>query len=148
MILVSAEVEFTLELRAGWNMVSLPVVPKDASAASVLRGVGFYQLVTLGGVRYIASTEFEVGRVYWLLVLQDVNVTVAWIPVDSLNLTLTPGWRIVGEPYSTLQAADVFPGFFQLVTWTKTSYTSVTAFEPVKGYWALVLSETELSLSP
>ena len=145
-VLWSAEV--TLELSAGWNMVSLSVEPGDPSATSVLGGVGFYQLVTWGGTGYISATEFEAGRGYWLLVLEDVNVTVTGIPVDSLSLSLSPGWSMVGGTYDEVPSADVFPGFYQLVTWTGTGYTPATAFEPGKGYWALVLEENQIQLPP
>ena len=147
-ILVSAEVEYTLELRAGWNMVSLPVVPDDASAASILSDVEFYQLVTWSGSGYVASSEFEAGGGYWLLVLEDVNVTVTGIPVDEVTLTLSPGWSMIGGPNSVVQASEVFPGFYQLVTWSGTGYTPASTFEPGKGYWALVLEETQIQLPP
>ncbi|MDP6047995.1 MAG: hypothetical protein QGG23_00905 [Candidatus Bathyarchaeota archaeon] len=42
----------------------------------------------------------------------------------------------------------VFFGFYQLVTWIGTGYASATAFDPGKGYWALVLSETNIQLPP
>ena len=145
---VSSEVEFTMELRAGWNMVSLPVVPDDMSATSVLDGVGFYQLVTWSGTGYATSTEFEAGRGYWLLVLEDTNVTISGTPVEWLNLTLSPGWSMIGGLISNVQAADVFPDFYQLATWTGTGYTPATVFELGKGYWALVLAETQIQLSP
>jgi len=145
---VTSEVEFTLELRAGWNMVSLPVVPDDMSAASVLDGIAFFQLVTWSGSGYVASSEFEAGRGYWLLVLEDVNVTVSGEPVDSLSLSLSPGWSMVGGAYDEAQAAEVFPGFYQLVTWTGTGYTPATVFESGRGYWALVLEETQIQLPP
>jgi len=147
-ILVSAEVEFTLELRAGWNMVSLSVIPEDPSASSVLSGISFYQLVSWSGSGYVTATLFEAGRGYWLLVLEDVNVTVSGAPVDSLSLSLSPGWSMVGGTYDEVQATDVFPEFYQLVTWTGTGYTTATVFEPGKGYWALVLAETQIQLPP
>ena len=147
-ITVASEVEYTMELRAGWNMVSLPVVPDDELAANILDGVGFYQLVTWSGSGYYPSDDFEAGKGYWLLVLVDVNVTVSGPPVDSLDLSLSAGWNMVGGTFEEVQAADVFPGFYQLVTWTGTGYTPASVFEPGRGYWALVLSNTEIELNP
>lgn len=141
-------VEATLELSAGWNMVSLQVIPEDPSAVSVLSDVGFYQLVTWSGSGYVSATSFEEGRGYWLLALEDANVTLSGTPVESLNLTLSPGWSMIGGLNSAMQTADVFPDFYQLVTWTGTGYTPATAFEPGKGYWALVLEETQIQLPP
>ena len=67
---------FTLNLTAGWNMVSLPFLPDDPSAQSVMDGIGFFQLVTWIGTGYIDSTEFELGKGYWLLVLEDTSITI------------------------------------------------------------------------
>jgi len=145
----TSESEFTkLMLTAGWNMVSLPVVPEDPSAAAVMDGVDFYQLVTWSGTGYATATEFEAGRGYWLLVLGDTNVTITGTPVESLNLTLSPGWSMIGGPNTGVPAVDVFPGFYQLVTWTGTGYAPATVFEPGKGFWALVLEETQIQLPP
>ena len=144
----SQSVTVVLELDAGWNMVSLPVDPIDPSANSVLDGVGFYQLVTWSGTGYVTATEFEAGRGYWLLVLQDTNVTVNGTPLSEVTLTLSPGWSMVGGPNDVVTASDVFPGFYQLVTWTGTGYTPATVFKPGNGYWALVLTETQIQLPP
>ena len=80
--------------------------------------------------------------------LQDVDVTVSGQPVDSLSLGLSAGWNMVGGPIDEVQAVDVFPGFHQLVTWAGTGYAVATVFEPGRGYWALVLSETNIQLPP
>ena len=55
---------------------------------------------------------------------------------------------MVGGTFDEAQAADVFPGFYQLVTWTGTGYTTATTFEPGRGYWALVLANTQIELNP
>jgi hypothetical protein len=147
-ITLTSETEFTLELEAGWNMVSLPVVPDDPAASAVMPSGVFYQLVTWTGTGYALSTEFEAGRGYWLLVLHDVDVTVSGQPVDSLSLGLSAGWNMVGGTVDEVPAIDVFSGFHQLVTWSGTGYTLATVFEPGRGYWALVLEETQIQLPP
>ena len=135
-----------MELYAGWNMVSLPVEPTDLTANSVLDGVEYYQLVTWSGSGYIDVTSFEGGRGYWLLVLQDFNVSVTGTPLSEVNLTLQPGWNMVGGPNSTVSAANIFEDYYQLVTWSGTGYLDSSEFEPGKGYWALVLVETDVSI--
>ena len=67
---------FTLNLTAGWNMVSIPFLPSDPSADSVLIEAAFYQLVSWSGTGYVVATEFEIGKGYWLLVLEDTNITI------------------------------------------------------------------------
>ena len=140
--------QFILELGTGWNMVSLPVIPNDPSAASVLSSVGFYQLVTWSGTGYTTVTEFEAGRGYWLLVLSNVNITISGTPVGQVTLNLTAGWSMVGGPNRSVAANDVVPGFYQLRTWKSRGYKSATDFEPGRGYWALVLAQTQIQLPP
>jgi len=142
-IVVTSEVEFTLLLKAGWNMVSLPVIPGDASAESVLAGVGFYQLITWSGTSYMSASSFEAGMGYWLLVLQDVNVTVSGQPVSSVTLDMPPGWNMVGGPNSVVAKPSEI---YQLVTWSGSGYVPMTSFEPTKGYWALVFEAMQLTL--
>jgi hypothetical protein len=57
-------------------MISIPFLPEDPSAQSVMDGIDFFQLVTWSGKGYIASTEFELGKGYWLLVLEDTSITI------------------------------------------------------------------------
>jgi len=144
----AAMAEYTLELGAGWNMVSLPVIPEDPSAASVLAGAGFYQLVTWSGSGYVVATSFEAGVGYWLLVLTDMDIIISGQPVAVVTLDLSPGWNMVGGPNTVVLASEVFPGFYQLVTWSGSSYVSSANFAPGSGYWALVLQEIQLQLPP
>ena len=69
-------------------------------------------------------------------------------PVDSLTLNLSAGWNMIGGTIDEMQADDVFPGYNYLVTWTGTGYAEATVFEPGKGYWALVLENTQIELPP
>ncbi|MBC8224205.1 S8 family serine peptidase [Candidatus Bathyarchaeota archaeon] len=140
------QAEYTLSLSAGWNMVSLPVIPGDPTATSVMPPGQFFQLVTWSGTGYMSATEFEAGRGYWLLVLEDVNVTVRGDAVEEVTLNLSLGWSMVGGPDSSVLAADVFTEFHQMVTWSGTGYEGGTSFEPGRGYWVLVLEETQVNL--
>lgn len=138
--------EYTWILSAGWNMVSLPVIPDDPTATAVMPPGKFFQMVTWSGTGYMSSTVFEAGRGYWLLVLEDVNVTVMGDAVEEVTLDLPPGWSMVGGPDSSVLAADVFTEFHQMVTWSGVGYEGGTSFEPGRGYWVLVLEETQVNL--
>ena len=54
---------------------------------------------------------------------------------------------MIGSVYGkVVNADDVFPGFYQLLTWDGTSYITSTTIEPGKGYWALVLEPTTITV--
>ena len=100
------------------------------------------------GSSYQKVTDLRLGEGYWLLVLEDVNVTVTGTPIESLNLTLSPGWSLIGGIFSDVPVPGVFPGPYQLVTWNGAGYLPASVFEPGKGYWALVLETTQIQLTP
>jgi len=79
--------------------------------------------------------------------LSRVSMSVVPIENDDLQLTLTAGWNMVSSFDRVVSADEVFPDFYQLVTWNGAGYVSVDVLEPGKGYWALVLEETTITLT-
>ena len=142
-------VSHSLHLDLGWNMVSFPVIPSNTSFASIFTGKGYYHVLTWSGTSYMPPTNAEAGRGYWVLVLTETTVNVTGSPVEEYALDLPAGWSMIGSVYgSTVGAATVFPEYFQLVTWSGTSYVAETVIEPGKGYWALVLTPTHIKVPP
>jgi hypothetical protein len=140
-------VVYHLSLNAGWNMVSFPVTPADTSFSSIFGGLPYYQVLTWSGTSYVTPTNMEAGRGYWVLVLSSTTVDITGAPVESYELDLPAGWSMIGSIYgSTVNAATVFPSYYQLLTWSGTSYVTATTIEPGKGYWALVLTPTHIKM--
>jgi hypothetical protein len=56
-------------------------------------------------------------------------------------------WNIIGSVNGqTVDCNSIFSGYYQLLTWSGTSYTTATTIEPGKGYWALVLTPTHITV--
>jgi hypothetical protein len=128
-------------------MVSFPVLPDDVSFSSVFSGMGYYQIIAWSGTSYVTPTTVEAGRGYWVLVLSSTTLNITGTPVYSYEADLPAGWSMIGSVYDvTVDAADVFPDYYQLVTWSGTSYVTATTIEPSKGYWALVLTPTHITV--
>ena len=102
--------------------------------------------MTWDGSSYITPTSAEVGVGYWVLVLAETTLSIENSePVTNYELNLPAGWSMIGSIYQeTVNADDVFPGFYQLLTWDGSSYVSSTTIEPGKGYWVLVLEPTAI----
>jgi len=128
-------------------MVSFPILPDDASFSSIFADVSFYQVLTWDGSSYIAPNSAEAGVGYWILVLEETTITIQNAdPVTGYTKELPAGWSMIGSVYGkTIDANTVFSGFYQLLTWDRTSYVSSTTIEPRKGYWALVLEPTTIT---
>ena len=141
-------VNWNLILDPGWNMVSFPCLPADVRFSSIFADVPFYQVSTWDGSGYVTPTIAEAGAAYWVLVLEEVNVSITnAVPVTSYELELPAGWTMIGSVYNqTVEANEVFPSYYQLLTWNGTSYITSTTIEPGKGYWALVLETTTITI--
>jgi sugar lactone lactonase YvrE len=139
--------QFTLSLSSGWNMVSFPVLPADTSFASVFSGQGYYQVLTWTGTSYATPTNVEAGKGYWILVLSPTTITIEGTPVNSYSSELSAGWSMIGTVNGgVVDCSSVFSGYYQLLTWSGTSYSTATTIEPGKGYWALVLAPTHITV--
>lgn len=139
--------EFELHLSAGWNMVSFAYLPMDdLSFSNILSNVGYYQVLTWDGTSYIMPSTAEAGRGYWILVLKDTTVLITGgTPVERYELNLPAGWSMIGSVYnSTVNASDIFSGFYQLLTWNGIGYVASTTIEPGQGYWSFVLVPTHI----
>ncbi len=54
---------------------------------------------------------------------------------------------MIGSVYGqSIAASSVFSGYYQLVTWTGTSYQTATTIDDGQGYWVLVLQATDVTL--
>ena len=137
-----------LTLDPGWSMISFSALPEDAAFSSIFSDVGFYQVLTWDGTSYISPTTAKAGVCYWVLVLEETAVNIEDTePVASYTRTLPAGWSMIGSIYDqTVDADDVFPGFYQLLTWDGSGYVTSTIIEPGKGYWALVLELTPINV--
>ena len=141
-------VDWNLTLNLGWNMVSFPCIPENTTFSSIFSSVPFYQVLTWDGSSYVTPATAEAGVGYWVLVLEATSVSIQnAVPVTSYALDLPAGWSMIGSIYNqTVDANTVFPGFYQLLTWDGTSYVDATTISPGKGYWALVLEPTTITV--
>lgn len=76
-IVWSKEVPFEMNISAGWNMISLPVIPYDAKISDLFpEAVVVYGYEKgLGYVRVKEHENMEVGDGYWILFHEDQNYT-------------------------------------------------------------------------
>jgi len=66
---------------------------------------------------------------------------------NAIIHSVDQGAHILSNSWGSFGADDIFPGFYQLVTWNGNGYIPVDVMEPGKGYWALVLEDTTVTIS-
>jgi len=102
------EMEWTVTLSRGWNLVSSPIVVGTG-------GVRDYFPTVVGDAywydpaerRYLPRRSIEPGKGYFVLALEDTTYTLTGYPVTSFTLTLDEGWNMVGAPASDYPFAAV-----------------------------------------
>ena len=135
---------YTISLDAGWNMVSIPVIPADASVDAI-----FGDNITLPVYEYDAGyksvTTLEPMKGYWVLANSAVDISISGTVPSDLSVTVVPGWNMIGPVSSGVQVSS-FTDVTLPVYGYAAGYNSVTVLEQTKGYWVLASSETTLTV--
>jgi hypothetical protein len=146
-------VGFQLSLKAGWNMVSIPVTPADNSTSVVFPGVvGVFTWNATDG-SYYEPEVIDPEQGYWVAVTEDTTITVNGTPVDTWTTDIKAGWNMIGSANMTVSIADpndnpdssVIPPAYWWDPEGK-SYVVTTDVEPGKGYWIPSINDCVLTL--
>ncbi len=153
----STVVDIDLDLAAGWNMVSVPVVPADSSRAAVFPTADVVAVYTWNpGAKSFGVPDFiepEVG--YWVAVTEGKTITVTGTPVtpETWTVHLYEGWNMIGGPYSAtaISKNDLYDGGAgalrsEYMYWWDPDgqYVDEDELEQGKGYWMAATGECDL----
>ena len=109
------EVPFSFSMNLGWNMVSVPVVPDDATLTTLFPEA---QAMWKYNGNYQPATEGVTGEGYWLLYGEAETEEIMGLPVRSFQKELVPGWNLLGSCIEDVSistiidvATDLFPAW-------------------------------------
>ncbi len=150
-----------IDLVAGWNLISLPLIPLDSSISAVLAGildnvisVWHYDAAAKRWYSFAPGassdlTSMRDGKAYWVNMKAAQNLTLAGRE-NAVPPTLPPtydvvvGWNMVGfkSTATNVAAADYLEGteyvriyFFKNGTWDLIPPPYSEFMEPGLGYW-------------
>ncbi len=141
-----SQVSQPMTLVAGWNLVSLPVVPANNSLTALFpSAVVAYKFVP--GTGYVNTTTLENGKAYWVNVPATVTDYVIGNAFASYSTAVTPPWEMLGSVYSPDQVPVAHNGAVNVVY----SYNPGTGYvasvgnmmQPSKGYWVNMTTGTD-----
>ncbi len=149
----SPDVEVELSLKAGWNMVSVPVAPEDNSVSAVFPGVAAVFTWDPVSRSYIVPSTIEPDTGYWVAVIEDGNITVSGVPIETWTTDIKAGWNMIGSLITSTSIADpnddpdgsVQPFAYWWDPVTRT-YILTTIIEPTKGYWVASVQDCTLTV--
>ena len=109
-IVAKTTVVQTLELKAGWNLVSFYVVTDDMATATVLGPIHdkLEQIKSLTK-SYDPSLPFFLNTLtslnvtdgYWLRVSENINLEIEGVVPAGATIPVKAGWNLVGYPRET-----------------------------------------------
>ncbi|KAF5414786.1 MAG: hypothetical protein C5S48_07875 [Candidatus Methanogaster sp.] len=137
---------YTISLGAGWNLISIPVLPEDASVDAVF-GSNFVPPVYEYNSGYIAATSLEPKKGYWVLANAQVDIDVTGTAPTNTEVTVLQGWNLIGPVSSGVEVssfANVIPPVYGYESGA--GYASADTLEQTKGYWVLASAETTLTV--
>jgi hypothetical protein len=146
---VEEEVEVTMNLPAGWNMISLPIQPEVATLATIFPDavVVYRYQKSAGYVRIQAGDDLEVGTGYWILLDNPQSYAIQGTAITEYTMPVTDGWYMIGGCSSPAQrmvtsgSIDVIYGYTQGAGYTRLAESAPLA--PEKGYWILLSNTSE-----
>ena len=150
---VAAEhVQFVYGLKAGWNMISLPLYTEGTDPDELFPGhVAIYtwDAVTLS---YGAPTELVPGKGYWVLYFSDYETAIYGVPVEWYELEgAVSGWHMIGSLWTDAQVTVTAGDIHGTLYWWNPetlSYDGMDTIESGKGYWLLGLTGFSITVEP
>ena len=147
--------EIQIALKAGWNMVSVPVVPGDTTVSSVFPSAQAVYTWDPATRSYYMPTDVEPEKGYWVAVIADTNITMTGVIVSTWTSSLTAGWNMIGSIYGKdVDFTDPYDnpdgsvqGFAYWWDPSTRSYALTYTLESKKGYWAAATQNCQLTLS-
>ena len=154
---------FTIELVAGWNLISVPIIPADASPDAVFTSIldnltivfAYDASKPLGerwswydGAGGLEDTLTEVTPQlgYWVLMenADTLEVSGTYVEPASGEYTLHDGWNLIGvRSRAAVNVSDYISGAVaKIYTWQDGNWLEVPvetgSLEPGRGYWVLM----------
>ena len=143
-----------VHLYAGWNMISVPVMPRSSKLSdlfpSVLSPAYGYDCVSMS---YVATDSLDFGYGYWVMSYYDHDVELVGYCAPEYSRILNDGGYYligsVGDVADFSTCPDVVP--MNLIWWnpaagTDGAYEYADDIEPGKGYWLIVLEPCTLNV--
>jgi hypothetical protein len=145
------ELKHTLQLQTGWNLISLPITPKDGSISNILAPINgkFVAIYAWNGTAFESHipgeqsdlTSMAAGRGYWIYMDQGATLEVKGSSAQK-SIALSEGWNLLGynstTSMSATQALASTKGMVEAVFSFNTAenqYQEVETFQPGLGYW-------------
>ncbi|MGB9561670.1 MAG: hypothetical protein ACPL6C_02545, partial [bacterium] len=143
--------DFRVDVKAGWNLISLPVYPSDNTVSVLFPGaISAYTYDTERRV-FVTATNIEVGKGYFIMFPADNIIYIRGSKVRGFRAQLFRGWVLIGSCYNnadyTTEPRDALVGPAYIFNPTTRTYEHTTYLQPGRGHWVLSFAESGLLIA-
>jgi hypothetical protein len=139
----------TLILHRGWNLVSVPGLPAGEQTLAAQLGAGFDGVVWgWQNNQYVPLTgqPMQPGRGYLVYVADDEVLDLHNLSDATGEVTLNPGWNLVGPVRGGLWPNQPPGPIYRLVTYGAYQQVDPPLLLPMNGYWVYSSAVTTVRL--
>jgi len=148
----SAAQTVNIELKAGWNMVSVPVVGDSMSVDMVFPDAEVVYTWDPATKSYYMPDTIDPTRAYWVASLTDDTVMFTGTPVTGWEVQVEQGWNMLGSIYPAVvdfnepddEPDSAVEGFTYSWDPTAKSYTFKHSIDPTAGHWVAAVEDCSL----
>ncbi len=140
---------FSTSISAGWNMLSLPVLPFNESKFTVFPPAISNAFIYDNS--YVISNNLKTGIGYWLKFDSSETIPITGGILTSDSMVMNSGWNMIGSistPISIFSISSIPPGIQTSYFFTyKGHYVISDSIVPGNAYWAKVSQDGIFILS-
>lgn len=134
-----------IELNAGWNLISLPLIPDDGDVATLFSGLPVTAIWEYSGGAWTVPDELVDGLGYWVYMTAAATLTVDGVvnpmpPQTPPTYDVAAGWNLIGFKSTCTRTAGAYLYGVPFVRiwgfadgWV--SMDSGDMMQPGLGYW-------------
>jgi len=144
--------KFTFNLKSGWNLISLPVIPENNTIEYLFGDNVFKNAYTWNPItrKYESTNKLKPGKGYWILAYKDFNATIIGEPLIECEIKLEKGWNLIGsiiDPNNVIEYPEnlIYPNIY---IWNSISkcYEVKSNICPGCGGWMLAYEKCNIMI--
>ena len=148
---MDAQVTLSVDVKSGWNLVSLPLSVADARKVTVFPTAVSNAFAYMPGSGYVVADTLQHGVGYWMKFSSDQTVAIVGAGTTHDSIPLIHGWNLIGSisypvPISSIAQSppdNLGGNFWELYGGNFSLAGTVT---PGYGYWVFAQSDGWLTL--
>ena len=141
--------EYNFELEAGWNLISLPIIPDKNKVKDIIPDAEI--VYEFNGAQYVEVSNDGVmspGKGYWVLVPSAASYYITGECFQNYNKNLTKGWHLMGCTNEiSAPETTIIDSLEIMYEYIDGSYEIVTECTPGYGFWINLLEDSEFILN-